>query len=510
MEYPPVLGGGASYTVNLLKELKQLNVNIILLTNGETDSIEKINDNLTIKRYRTFYDMYYGKVNILKGIDILLKEIREEVPDIIHSFYIEPTLISQIANLNYGIQLITTHTKTPMYREESIKKNSTWSLLDYVNRDNSIRYIAPSNAYIDSLISTGVNPKLIDLVQPGIDRDVFKPIKYKGILGEMRKKLNIKEEDSVILIPCLLRKRKGLSFTSEAISKLDIPNTNIKVILTGTPNNAEEKDIYQEFIKKLDKNIIVEHSEFSDADMPILYSIADITVLCSEAEGYGTVYLEAMSCECPIIGADVVGTNETIRHGFNGTLCKYGDHENLVKAITELLTDKVLRKKYIKNALKLMDTKYNLKKQAKEHLELYERYYKRENIAKCIIFRKKDSKTEILMQETYERFYNLPAVTKNNSESWLEVAIKESRRVTKLNLLLPTHLLLDETNQSEIGYSFEITNINKIMESESRKKEFVKWFELCKAIEKVQSKTDKKLLNNFQERLATKKFNQTY
>ena len=77
MEYPPILGGGASYTVNLLKELKQLDINIILLTNGESDSIEKVNSNLTIKRYKTFYDMYYGKESILNGVDILLKEIRE-------------------------------------------------------------------------------------------------------------------------------------------------------------------------------------------------------------------------------------------------------------------------------------------------------------------------------------------------------------------------------------------------------------------------------------------------
>lgn len=87
MEYPPILGGGASYTKNLTDELSQLEAEIILITNGEKDRIEKVNKNLTIKRYKVFHDMYYGKEGLLKGVDILLKQIREEAPDILHTIY---------------------------------------------------------------------------------------------------------------------------------------------------------------------------------------------------------------------------------------------------------------------------------------------------------------------------------------------------------------------------------------------------------------------------------------
>ncbi|MBP9759610.1 hypothetical protein KBD45_08005, partial [Candidatus Dojkabacteria bacterium] len=71
MEYPPILGGGASYTKNLINELSLLKTEIILITNGLDDSIEKVNKYLTIKRYKVLTDIYYGHEGILQGVDII-------------------------------------------------------------------------------------------------------------------------------------------------------------------------------------------------------------------------------------------------------------------------------------------------------------------------------------------------------------------------------------------------------------------------------------------------------
>ena len=205
-----------------------------------------------------------------------------------------------------------------MYREESITKNSTWSLFDYVNRNNSVTYITPGLAYRNSLLESGVENSLIHLIYPGIDQKIFKKIHKTKRLELMRKRLNIKSGDSVLLIPCRLRKRKGLSFVAEALSKLSVPEHKIKVIITGIPESQEEFLIYQDFKNRIGDVEVINHDRFSDKDMPILYNIADITVLCSEAEGYGTVFLEAMACECPVIGSDVIGINESVTSGYNG------------------------------------------------------------------------------------------------------------------------------------------------------------------------------------------------
>lgn len=276
MEYPPILGGGASCTKNLIAQLTKLKTKIVLVTNGDIDSVKKINNYLTIKRFKVFQDLYYDKGGFMQGVDILLQQIREECPDILHTVYIGEALIGQIANLNYGIPHIVTHTKTPMYREESITKNSTWSLFDYVNRSTAITYITPGLAYRDSLLGSGVESSSIHLIYPGIDQNIFKIIKNPKSFDLLRKRLKIELQDSVLLIPCRLRKRKGLNFVADALSKLYVPGHKIKVVITGVPENQEEIQIYREFKKRIGSVEIVEHDRFSNQDMPVLYNIADV------------------------------------------------------------------------------------------------------------------------------------------------------------------------------------------------------------------------------------------
>lgn len=392
-----------------------------------------------------------------------------------------------------------------MYREESIIKNSTWSLFDYVNKNKSIAYIAPGLAYRSSLLQSGVKNSSVNLIYAGIDQERFKKIKEKKHLENMRKRLKLKQSDSVILIPCMLRKRKRLPFVAKALSKLSMPNHNLKVIITGIPRNKKEKLIYKNFKKLIGNVKLVNHERFSDADMPILYNIADITVLCSKAEGYGTVFLEAMACECPVIGSDVIGINEVITDDYNGILCKYGDHKALNKAIKKVLTDKNTRNKFIENSLKVLKSKYNIHKQAKEHLDLYKIHCINKQPAICVLYRFKQNKEEILLLKKNKSDYSLPKTLKKTNESWLQATIKKAREISDYNVIIPNHLIPDKTNKNRIAYSFQITNDtliikrNKIIKSESV------WFELNKAKTLVKSKYEKNILQKLNKKIKNDK-----
>jgi len=494
MEYPPILGGGASYTKNLINQLIKLKTEIVLVTNGLSDSVEKINDFFTIKRYKVFHDMYYGNIGLLRGVDVLLQEIRNEAPDILHTVYIEETLIGQIANLNYGIPHIVTHTKTPMYREESIEKNSTWSLFDYVNRSNLITYITPGLAYRDSLLQTGVKSENIHLIYPGIDQEIFKKIDDAQILGEMRSRLKIVESDSVILIPCMLRKRKGLNFVAEALSKLTLANHKIKVIITGTPKNEEELLIYEDFKKHKGNAEIIDHDRFSNEDMPVLYNIANVTVLCSEAEGYGTVFLEAMACECPVIGSDVIGINESIRNGYNGILCEYGDTTALNSAITKMLTDKKAKEEYVRNSLLVLESTRNLRKQAESHLKLYKKCRRPIQEVASVLYRETNLEEEVYLLQTNGSHFYLPKILKVLNESWLQAAIKNARADSGYQVLIPKHLIIDENNINQVAYSFKLTPKTQHFDPLDKKMVSGLWTDLDSAILKVNQASDRDML----------------
>lgn len=499
-EYPLMLGGGASYSKNLIAQLTKLKTKIVLITSGDSDSIEKINNYLTIKRYRVFRDLYYDKGGLMEGIDILLKQIREECPDILHTVYIEETLIGQIANLNYGIPHIVTHTKTPMYREESITKNSTWSLFDYVNRSTSVTYITPGLAYRDGLLESGVESSSIHLIYPGIDQNIFKKIKNPKSLDLLHKRLKIEPQDSVLLIPCRLRKRKGLNFVADALSKLHSPGHKIKVVVTGVPENQEEIQIYRDFKKRIGSVEIVVHDKFSNEDIPVLYNVADVTVLCSEAEGYGTVLLEAMACGCPVIGSDVIGINEVIRNGYNGILCKYGDCQALNEAIIKILTDQTIRDKFVKNSFSVLKSKYNLRKQAENHLRLYKSICDNKQQVSCLLYRSVNRMFNVFLLKIASS-YILPRTSKKINESWLQAAIVIARKVSGYQVVIPNHLLLDKNDKNMVSYSFKITLSTPYKKPRAGKDNNGIWLNLDKAIRMVSKVSDKETLRSLKTNL---------
>ena len=55
----------------------------------------------------------------------------------------------------------------------------------------------------------------------------------------------------------------------------------------------------------------------------------DVELVCSRAEAFGRVTVEAMLGGIPVIGSNTGGTPELIQDGKNGYLYKYGNPEEL-------------------------------------------------------------------------------------------------------------------------------------------------------------------------------------
>ena len=56
--------------------------------------------------------------------------------------------------------------------------------------------------------------------------------------------------------------------------------------------------------------------------------------------------LEAMSCEVPVIGTNVGGLPELIKHGETGYITEVGDVDKMALHAVDLLTDDTLRKQF--------------------------------------------------------------------------------------------------------------------------------------------------------------------
>ncbi len=373
LEFPPLIGGGGTYNKNLVLGLADEGAKVVVITAGIEDQIEDLSENLTIKRYKSLLDLYQGRSDILPGVRILLSQIQEEKPDVLHTFHSTETLIGLIANRNYHIPHVVTNNRTPHYKEGIVIKDEKSTLYDYTNNNEVQHHIVISKIFQKALLQNtyGIDFNKVSLIYPGIDRKRFTPAPTNE-RKELREILGITEQDAVILIPAKIRERKGLLFLAQALSGLQVNNKYPKIILTGNPKSRNDDILYnkiQQFLAPANKLVV--HEDFSDEEMSVLYSMTNLTILPSEAEGLGLVLLEAMSCESPVIGTNVNGIREVIQDGKNGRLIEYGDIKGMQEAIVEILTNRDLEESLVKGGLECLNTKFSLEKQAREHVGIY-------------------------------------------------------------------------------------------------------------------------------------------
>jgi glycosyltransferase involved in cell wall biosynthesis len=94
--------------------------------------------------------------------------------------------------------------------------------------------------------------------------------------------------------------------------------------------------------------------------IPAEINRSDIFVLPSRFEGHPKALIEAMSCAAAVVGTDVEGIRDVIRHGETGLLCP-PTVEGITVALRQLLDDADLRRRLGKEARAFVEREYNLK-----------------------------------------------------------------------------------------------------------------------------------------------------
>lgn len=80
-------------------------------------------------------------------------------------------------------------------------------------------------------------------------------------------------------------------------------------------------------------------SRLSQAELAACYAACDIFALPSRGEGFGLVYLEAMSHGKPVIAGAHGGAPEVVEDGVTGFLVAHGDVQQLITALRTLLVN---------------------------------------------------------------------------------------------------------------------------------------------------------------------------
>ncbi len=103
---------------------------------------------------------------------------------------------------------------------------------------------------------------------------------------------------------------------------------------------------------------------------------ARLLVVPSLKEGFPTVVLEAMSYGIPVVGYNIGGLPELVRHGVDGLLVPATDREALAMSIVDLLKDRVLSDKISASCLKRISDDFQLDTCVKKHLNTFKTLFK--------------------------------------------------------------------------------------------------------------------------------------
>ena len=113
----------------------------------------------------------------------------------------------------------------------------------------------------------------------------------------------------------------------------------------------------------------------STTDIQAAFMLGDVIVMPSiDPEPFGRIIIEAQSLGKIVVGFDHGGISETIINGETGFLAEPKNIDSLSEKLQIALSIKnTERKKIIKHAQKLVETKFSLLKMCSETIKLYEK-----------------------------------------------------------------------------------------------------------------------------------------
>lgn len=233
------------------------------------------------------------------------------------------------------------------------------------------RVIAVSQPVREHLIKDfGVKEKNITLIYNGIEASRFKN-QDAPFRNEMRRSLGL-ADCPVVGIVGRLSDVKGHSYLIEAMQRVlqKIPQARLVIVGEG---KMKKRLISLSKRKGIEKNILFIPSVKETRDV---LSIMDVFVMPSLREGLGLALMEAMAAGLAVIGSDVGGIKDLVRHGVNGLLVKPADTPDLASAISALLEDSEKRRSLGKEAQVFIGRNFSQEKMIAETENVYVEYLK--------------------------------------------------------------------------------------------------------------------------------------
>lgn len=180
-----------------------------------------------------------------------------------------------------------------------------------------------------------------------------------------RRTLSTPEQAPVALLLSRMHKKKGVDTLLHAASRLK----DVHFWLAG---DGPEIKKYKDLARRLNLGDRVRFLGWRN-DRAALLKAADICVLPSRYEPFGTVIAEAWASGVPLVATRAAGARQYVTHEHDGLLCDVDDVEGLARQIDVAATDDGVRRKLVENGRNTYRAYFSREKVVDAFIETYER-----------------------------------------------------------------------------------------------------------------------------------------
>ena len=201
------------------------------------------------------------------------------------------------------------------------------------------RVIANSDYTRDVLLTMGVDPVRIVLINPGVDIARFRP----GLaFDDLRASLGLDAGQRLILSVGRMQRRKGFDKVVAAVPTLVSRGCDAHVALIGIGEQMDELKALAAQLGVADRVHFLGH--VSPDDLPRWYNACDVFAMPNreidgDTEGFGMVFLEAGACGKPCIAGRAGGTGSAVVDGVTGLRVDGTAQVEVTAALARLLDD---------------------------------------------------------------------------------------------------------------------------------------------------------------------------
>ena len=342
------LGGDTKCILKLCKELKDDNKIIVASSGG------KLLEDFLDMGIKYFYIENASILNIFKiffNILRLVKIVRQENIQIIHSHHRMTTVIARVASVFVKVKVV--HTQHLCINNKFFLTKVALRNLNVIAVSNSARDILINKCKLDKeKIVTIYNTIETNNENKAIDNSLFKAKRNNYfIIAQIGRLVSY----------------KGIYDFVDIAKEIVLTNNDIRFFLIG---EGEESENIKSYIKSENidgyvevlgaKNNIIEHLKY-----------IDLVLLCSYIEGLPLAPIEAFSQSVPVIATNIPGTCEEIINEENGYLVEVKDIKDFANKINKIYYDAELYEKLKSGSYKSFNQKFSVENYVLSHLDFY-------------------------------------------------------------------------------------------------------------------------------------------